>query len=68
VLDMDGKAVIDTTMRPLATNGNTDIARIPLRGSIKQNLNTAGTYLLRVTVADNISGTKADQQAIFRVE
>jgi VWFA-related protein len=68
VLDGNGKAVIDTTMRPLATKGNPDMARIPIRGSIRQNLNTPGTYLLRITVSDNLAGTTTVQQAVFTVE
>ncbi len=68
VLDMNGKAVVDTAMRPLSTKGNPDMARIPLRGSIKQNLGTPGSYLLRITVKDGIAGTTTTREAIFTVE
>jgi VWFA-related protein len=68
VLNIDGQAVIDTNLRPLATKGNTDMTRIPVRGSIKQAAISPGNYLLRVTVADNIANTKAVQQTFFTIE
>jgi len=68
VLNTAGQSLIDTNLRPLATKGNTDMARIPVRGSIKQQEMLPGNYLLRVTVADNIANTKAVQQAFFTIE
>jgi hypothetical protein len=55
-------------LQPLTTKGNADLARIPVRGAIRQQLNTPGRYLLRVTVADNIANTKAVQQTVFTIE
>jgi VWFA-related protein len=67
VLNTDGMALIDTTLRPLQTKGNPDLARIPVRGSIKQPEISPGNYLLRVTVADNIAQSKAVQEVLFTV-
>jgi VWFA-related protein len=68
ILNTDGAAIVDTTLRPLLTKGNSDLARIPVRGSIKQQALSPGNYLLRMTVADNISHTRAVQQTTFTIE
>lgn len=68
VLGVDGQTVIDTDLRPLATKGNPDLGRIPVRGSIKQQTISPGNYLLRVTVADNIANTKTVQQEFFTIK
>ncbi len=68
VLNANGQTVIDTDLRPLVTKGNLDLARIPVRGSIKQQTLSPGNYLLRMTVADNIANTKATQQTVFIVD
>jgi VWFA-related protein len=68
VLNSDGQTIIDTSLRPLVTKGNLDLARIPVRGSIKQQTLSPGNYLLRMTVADNLANTKATQQAVFIVD
>jgi VWFA-related protein len=68
VLNTDGRAIVDTDMRPLATKGSADLARIPVRGSIKQQALSPGNYLLRVTVADNIANKRTVQQALFTIE
>ncbi|HEV7644046.1 MAG TPA: VWA domain-containing protein [Pyrinomonadaceae bacterium] len=68
VLNSNGQTVIDTDLRPLVTKGNLDLARIPVRGSIKQQTLSPGNYLLRMTVADNIANTKATQQTVFIVD
>jgi VWFA-related protein len=68
VIKANGQPLIDTNLRPLVTKGNSDMARIIVRGSIKQPEILPGDYLLRVTVADNIANTKAVQQVKFTVE
>jgi VWFA-related protein len=68
VINLEGRAVIDTDLRPLATKGNADLARIPVRGSIKQQAMSPGNYLLRVTVADNVAKTRTVQQTVFIIE
>jgi VWFA-related protein len=68
VINNEGKTVIDSNLQPLVTKGNDDLARIPVRGAIRQQLDTPGRYLLRVTVADNIANTKTVQQALFTIE
>ncbi len=68
VLGVDGQMLIDTDLRPLATKGNPDMGRIPVRGSIKQQTISPGNYLLRITVADNIANTKTVQQEFFTIK
>jgi len=68
VFDAQGRAVINSPARPLSIKGSNDLARIPLKGSIQQDLMTPGTYLLQITVSDAIAGTNAVRQIVFTVE
>jgi VWFA-related protein len=68
VFDAQGRAVINSPARPLIFKGTNDAARIPLKGSIRQDLMTPGIYLLQINVSDLIAGTSAVRQTIFTVE
>jgi hypothetical protein len=68
VFDINGRAVINSPLRPLVLKGSNDLARIPLTGAIRQDLLAPGTYLLRITVSDSTAKTKAVQEAVFTVE
>lgn len=68
VFDAAGRAIISSPVRPLVLKGNSDSARIPLTGAIRQNLFAPGTYLLRVTVKDLTANTSAVQQTVFTVD
>lgn len=68
VFDAQGRAVINTPVRPLTFKGTNDLSRIPLKGSIRQDLIAPGNYLLQVKVNDTIAGTNTVQQTAFTVE
>lgn len=68
IFDAQGRAVVNTPMRPLSTKGLDDLARIPLTGAIKQQTSVPGNYLLRVTVNDLAAKTIVVQQTVFKIE
>ncbi|HLM02645.1 MAG TPA: VWA domain-containing protein [Pyrinomonadaceae bacterium] len=67
VFDARGRAVISTPVRPLPVKGASDLARIPLKGSIRQDSIPPGVYLLQVTVSDTVAGTNFVQQTLFTI-
>lgn len=68
IFDAQGRAIVNTPMRPLSTKGLTDLTRIPLTGAIKQQTSLPGTYLLRVTVSDLTANKTAVEQTVFTIE
>ncbi len=68
IYDEQGRAIVNTPMRPLATKGLDDFARIPLTGAIKQQTSAPGNYLLRVTVNDLVANSTVVQQTTFIIE
>jgi VWFA-related protein len=68
IFDAQGRAVVNTPMRPLSTKGLEDSARIPFSGEIKQQTSVPGNYLLRVTVNDLAAKTTVVQQTVFKIE
>ena len=68
VFDAQGRAIVNTPMRPLSTKGLADLSRIPLTGAIKQQTSAPGNYLLRVTVSDLTTNATAVEQTVFTIE
>ena len=68
VFDAQGRAIVNTPMRPLSTKGLADLSRIPLTGVIRQQTSVPGNYLLRVTVNDLTAKTTTTEQTIFTIE
>jgi len=64
----DGKAVVNTPLRPLSMQGVPDLARIPYTGSFPLQTLSPGRYLLQITVADRAGQRTATQRTAFTVE
>ncbi len=68
IFDAQGRAIVNTPMRPLSTKGLADLSRIPLTGVIRQQTSVPGNYLLRVTVNDLTAKTTTVEQTVFTIE
>lgn len=64
----DGRAVVNTPLRPLSMQGVPDLARIPYTGSFPLQTLAPGRYLLQITVADRAGQRTATQRTVFTVE
>ena len=64
----DGRAVVDTPVRPLVLTGVPDLARIPYFGSFPLQTLTAGRYVLQITLTDKTAKTSATERAAFIIE
>jgi VWFA-related protein len=64
----DDQPVMTTTLRKVATEGLSDLARLPYAADIPLDEMRAGRYLLQVTVIDRSAKTSASQQVSFEVE
>jgi VWFA-related protein len=64
----DGKAVVNTPLRPLSMQGVPDLARIPYTGSFPLQTLSPGRYLLQITVADRTGQRTATTRTVFTVE
>jgi VWFA-related protein len=68
IFDAQGRAIVNTPMRTLSTKELTDLSRIPLTGTIRQQTSVPGSYLLRVTVTDLTANKTAVEQTVFTIE
>ncbi len=68
IFDAQGRAIVNTPMRPLSTKGLADLSRIPLTGLIRQQTSVPGNCLLRVTVNDLVAKTTTVEQTVFTIE
>lgn len=68
IFDAQGRAIVNTPLRPLSTKGLNDLERVPLTGAIRQQTSAPGDYLLRVTVNDLNAKTTTVQQTIFTIK
>ena len=63
----DDQPVITTALRKIATDQNTDLARLPYAAEIPLDDLQAGRYLLNVTVIDRISKQSTTRQTHFDI-
>lgn len=64
-LRRDGKPLIQTPSSPIATDGVTDLARIPIVGEFPLSGFPPGQYDLKLTVTDSSAKTIASRQIAF---
>lgn len=64
-LRRDGQTIIQTPASPVATDGVTDLARIPIVGEFPLSGFPPGQYDLKLTVTDLSTKTIASRQAAF---
>ena len=63
----DDQPVITTALRKIATDQNTDLARLPYAAEIPLDELQAGRYLLNVTVIDRVSKQSTTRQTHFDI-
>jgi hypothetical protein len=64
----DGKAIVSTPFKAVASDAGVDPARIPFTADLNLGSLQAGRYLLRVTVEDRAAGKTVSQQTPFDVQ
>lgn len=64
----NGQAVVTSPVRKVATDANTDLARIVYGADIALRTLPPGRYLLQVTVSDRVAGTSALEEVSFEIE
>jgi len=64
-LRRDGQTIIQTPASPVATDGVTDLARIPIVGEFPLKDFLPGSYELKLTVTDASTKTNASRAAAF---
>lgn len=64
----DSKAVLNSPLRKVATDGLDDQARIPFGGDLSLSTLPAGYYTLQITITDNAAKTTSSQRLAFEVQ
>ncbi len=64
----DGRTVISSPQRKVATEGMDDLGRIPFGGDLALNTLPAGNYTLLITIMDRGSQVSASQRVGFEVQ
>jgi len=67
-ISRNGKPVIASPVRKVATDTTTDLARIVYGADLPLQSLPPGRYLLQVTINDRIARTSAAQQVLFEIE
>lgn len=63
-----GQRVIASPVMPVATDSNSDLARIPYGAGVGLKTLAPGRYVLKITVKDRNANTSAVNQIVFEVE